>query len=204
MDDDAAMQIRLRQPRPHPLRIRRLGQRVADQMQRRGVVVEGAKSLEQLQDALALEPVADAQKRGASALAQVAWRWPRGLGDVPAGRHDPDPLGGLTSLAKILGERIAGHQQAIAASLVGQAVQPGLERRAQRPVVDSAWRLVQHADHRQWRLAKRKPGAAEGGGDAVQDKYFGTAAAHVLHHGGTVEDRQREGAVGNETKSRRA
>jgi hypothetical protein len=62
-------------------------------------------------------------------------------------------------------------------------------------VVDSTWRLVQHSHHGQRWLVQGKPGAAEGGGDTVEDKYLGAALAHFLHDAGAIEDRQGERAV---------
>ena len=77
---------------------------------------------------------------------------------VSSRRHDHDALFGIAELAQVDRQRLARRHQP-ARSPVGEAIEHGLHARAQRPVVDAAWRLVQHAEQRQPRLARGQPAA---------------------------------------------
>lgn len=63
-------------------------------------------------------------------------------------------------------------------------------------MVDTARWLVQHSDHRQWRLAYGKPRPQESGGDTIHNKYVGASSASSFEDTWTVDDGHRKGTIG--------
>ncbi len=75
---------------------------------------------------------------------------------------------------------------------VGQAIQAGLHRAAQRAVVDAAGRLVEHGQQRPARRTPAQPRPQEGCGDAVEHHHVRALAARLRDHRGRSGDCQRE------------
>ena len=84
------------------------------------------------------------------------------------------------------------------------AVEPGLEHSAQRPVVDSTWRLVQHSHQRQWRCMEEHRWPQKRGRDTVEHHQLGACLAHAFKDGGRIDHCQRKGPIGegNEVHTR--
>jgi hypothetical protein len=103
-----------------------------------------------------------------------------------------NPFGSTQRAAQIDGQRVAGDQQAPRAS-VRETVQYGLDDGAQRPMVDPAGRLVQHADHGQTVQRRR---AHERRGDAVEHQDVRGAAARRSDDGRAVQHGRRKRPLG--------
>jgi hypothetical protein len=147
VEDHPPGQVGPGQPVPDAGRVAGVGAVVPGQVQGGQPVREPRCGLEELEQALALDPVGDAQEGRVAPPAKVGRRAVRGGGQVAARRHHPDPLGWEPLAGQLVAQGLAGHHQQ-AGPPVGEAVQRGLEAPAQRPVVDPARRLVEAAHQR--------------------------------------------------------
>ena len=94
MDDHPPGQVGPGQPVPDAGPVARVGPVVAGQVQDGQPVREPGHRLQQLEQALALDPVGHAQHGPLPPLAEVDRRAGGGGGQVAARRHHPDPLAG--------------------------------------------------------------------------------------------------------------
>ena len=159
-------------------------------MQRGGVGLQTGEGLQELEDPFALDPIADAEQRGAPAVPQVP-RVDLPRSDVAAGRHDADapavePCGG-----ELVGEVVARDEEQ-AGVAPGKAVKRGLRHRPHAAVVNAAGRLVEGADQRRCLGAARKQRGGEGGGDAVDQDGVRAEVPDAPQHALCRERRQRE------------
>jgi translation initiation factor IF-2 len=93
VEDHPPGQVGPGQPVPDAGRVAGVGAVVPGQVQGSQPVREPRCGLEELEQALALDPVGDAQEGRVAPPAKVGRRAVRGGGQVAARRHHPDPLG---------------------------------------------------------------------------------------------------------------
>ena len=124
-----------------------------DQMQRRQLGRQPREGIEQIECALAVDPVPHAEDGGPPTLPQVC-RWSvRWVSHVAAGRnhHRAEPWHRRSANV------VAGQHDEVTAA-VERAVESRLDPAPGRPVVDAAWRLMEHGGQR----ARRPQAGATG------------------------------------------
>ncbi len=103
VDDDSRSQVTMRQSRPDATRVSRLDLSSADEVKHRGLGRKTCECLQQGENSLSFDPVADTQQCRGSASPEIAssrqdWR------NVTAGRHNVYSLTGETQSTQVVGE----------------------------------------------------------------------------------------------------
>ncbi len=179
MDDHAVRQIRLAKASADARGVGRIDAVVAGEVEGRSRRRQAGESVEQVGDALARNPIANAEECGTAAQAQIAGRRLGCRGDITAGWDDAQPRARYTLCDELLREGIARDQQQAGVS-IGEAVQACLDGSAQRAVIYAPGRLVEHRDERQARPAESQPRAEKRSGDAIEDEDLGSACPGLL------------------------
>jgi hypothetical protein len=174
--------------------VRRIRPVVAGEMERGDVGREAGEAIEQAVDALAPDPIGDAQEYRQAPLPEIAGRGTGAAGDVAARGHHAQAGPRHAPCLQVVCQRLARNEQG-AGMTIGEPIQPGLDGGAERAMIDSARWLMEHPDERDRRRPDGDPGAEEGGGDAVQDEHVGAERAAPSEHRRGRQRGEREGAV---------
>ena len=158
----------------------------ADQVQRGSIGLEERERLEQIDDALALHPVADAEQRDSPAMSQIPGRVCWHARYVTPWWDDRDVQPPSSELGR---QRVAGHHDC-GQLTIGESVQDRLGAGAQRSKVNAAWWLVQHA---RTRLAWPTQGEAPRH-DAVHHDDVRLPPLDLVADSSRVQQRKRKGS----------
>jgi hypothetical protein len=120
--------------------------------------------VKQAQDAFALDPIPNAQKRGATPATHIARHRPAFGSHISPGWHNMDGRQRRESTTEIVRQRLTGNEQSLHVA-VRSAIECGLDAGAQQTMVDASRRLVKHSHDRAFNACKRH----ERRGDAVEN-----------------------------------